>query len=118
MNFFSESELACRHCGEYQFDPHFLNLLNQIRAACDFPLIVSSGYRCLEHPEELVKTRPGAHTRGLAVDLAVGYDQAFWVVYHAMAHGIERIGVSQQGASRFVHLDIDKTLPSPRIWSY
>lgn len=116
--YFSEGELACKHCGEYFFDERFLALLNRIRHACGFPLVVTSGYRCSDHPAERNKARPGAHTRGLAVDLAVSYERAFTLVAVAIEHGVPRVGVSQKGKNRFIHLDVDVNLPHPRIWSY
>lgn len=117
-NYFSERELACKHCGEYFFDERFLDLLNRIRHACGFPLVVTSGYRCPEHPEERRKARPGAHSKGLAVDLSVNYERAYVLLNQALCHGVPRIGINQKGGSRFIHLDVDVNLPNPRIWSY
>jgi zinc D-Ala-D-Ala carboxypeptidase len=118
MNYFSEKELACQHCGEYKFDAEFLELLNHIRADCGFPLPVSSGYRCTRHPIEAAKRHPGAHSSGRAVDIAVSGNLAHKLVSVATAHGVPRIGVNQKGDIRFIHLDWDVTLPGPTIWSY
>lgn len=127
MNFFSKQELACKHCLEkgrsvdrsYFFDEQFLEVLNMIRADVGFPLYVTSGYRCKDHPAEASKARPGAHNKGLAADLAVQGHQAYFLVESAVRHAVPRIGVSQnKDGPRFIHLDIDFDLPNPTIWSY
>lgn len=119
MSYFTEKELSCQHCGEYKFDKEFLNLLNNIREECDFPFVISSGYRCVEHPIESSKGRVGAHTTGCAVDIAVSGDKALKVLEVAMKHGVKRIGINQKGKGRFIHLDIaEDAYPSPAIWSY
>ena len=116
--YFTREELACTHCGEYQFDDDFLELLDNIREECGFPLPVSSGYRCPNHPIEAAKRDPGAHTTGRAVDIAVSHGQAYRLVEVALECGVPRIGVNQKGDGRFIHLDWDMTRPNPRIWSY
>jgi len=118
MNYFSKDELKCKHCGEYKFNEDFLGLLNSIRSDCGFPLPVSSGYRCPNHPIEASKKRAGAHTTGMAVDIVVSHERAHKLLQVALEHGIPRIGVNQKGNERFIHLDWDMSLPHPTIWSY
>lgn len=118
MNYFSEDELRCRCCGVYEFDKKMLRILNDIRVSCGFPLPVTSGYRCLAHPIEAAKAIPGAHTTGMAVDIAVRGEKAYKVIQAALEHGVTRIGVNQKGNSRFIHLDIADIDPSPTVWSY
>ena len=122
MNYFSEKELACTHCGKYKFDEEFLELLNRIREECGFPLPVTSGYRCPNHPlnlEKIAAGKPlGAHAQGLAVDIAVAYSKSHTLLKVALEHGVLRVGIQQKGDRRFIHLDCDSTLPSPTIWSY
>lgn len=118
MNYFSEKELACQHCGENKFDPEFLELLNHIRVDCGFPLPVTSGYRCPQHPIEAAKKNPGAHSSGRAVDIAVSGNRAYKLLQVALSAGVPRIGVNQKGDSKFIHLDWDSKLPTPTIWSY
>ncbi len=119
MNYFTKKELSCQHCGEYRFDGDFLNILNSIREECNFPFIISSGYRCPEHPIEKRKTKPGAHSSAKAVDIAVDHERALKVLEVALKHGVKRIGVNQKGNARFIHLDVaDDEFPSPAIWSY
>ena len=119
MNYFSEDELRCKcGCGEYKFDDKALDNLNAIRIDFGKPLIVTSGYRCHQHPIEAVKATPGAHTQGKAVDLAVSRGDALELLKIALLHGVHRIGVNQKGSGRFIHLDWSTDLPSPAIWSY
>ena len=117
-SYFTDSELSCSCCGVYHFAPEFLYILNVIREQCGFPLPVTSGYRCDKHPAEARKTRKGAHSRGLAVDIAVSHERAHRLVEVAISQGIPRIGINQKGEGRFIHLDIDSSLPTPTIWSY
>jgi len=123
MSYFSLSELQCKcgKCGgEVYFDDEFLDILNNIRADCGFPLPVSSGYRCFKHPIEAAKPAPGAHAQGRAVDLLVYGDKALRLFDAARRCGIKRIGVHQKGptSGRYVHLDTSLTAPSPAFWTY
>jgi uncharacterized protein YcbK (DUF882 family) len=117
-NYFSEAELSCSCCGSYHFAPEFLYILNVIREQCGFPLPVTSGYRCPKHPVEARKRRSGAHSRGLAVDIGVRGESAHRLVEAALTQGVPRIGIQQKGEGRFIHLDIDSSMPNPTIWSY
>jgi uncharacterized protein YcbK (DUF882 family) len=117
-NYFSEAELSCSCCGAYEFAPEFLYILNVIREQCGFPLPVTSGYRCPKHPVEARKRAPGAHSRGLGVDIGVGGERAHRLLEVALAQGVPRIGIQQKGEGRFIHLDIDSSLHNPTIWSY
>lgn len=120
MNYFSDEELRCSCCGSNQFDSDFLRLLNHLRAECGFPFIISSAYRCPNHPIEATKKKLGAHTTGKAVDILIYGDRAQKLLQAALNVGIERIGISQKGdiKSRFIHLDVCHDLPSPALWSY
>ena len=118
--YFTEDELKCRHTGECKMDEDFMKVLDEIREECGFAFVITSGYRSPKHPIEAKKSRPGAHASGKAVDILVHMEQAYKVVEVALRFGIKRIGVSQKGdvGARFIHLDMDDTRPSPRIWSY
>lgn len=120
MSYFTTEELSCQHCNKYKFDESFLEVLNNIRKECNFPFIVSSGYRCPNHPIEARKPNgPGSHSTGKAIDIAVKGDKAIKVLEVAIKYGIKRIGVNQKGSGRFIHLDMaDDTFTSPAIWSY
>lgn len=118
MNYFSDEEFACSHCGVVKIDEEFLKILNAIRHEVGFPFVVTSGYRCPEHPIEARKEKPGAHSTGAAADIACDGEKAFLIVEAALRHGVTRLGINQSGSARFVHLDTANDMPSPRMWSY
>tara|TARA_R110000796_G_scaffold228357_1_gene345458 strand:+ start:2978 stop:3340 length:363 start_codon:yes stop_codon:yes gene_type:complete len=116
--YFTEQELACQHCGATKFDEDFLALLSLIRKECNFPFIVSSAYRCKDHPIEARKNHSGEHSTGMAIDIACSGEKALQLVTVALKHGIKRIGIQQKGSGRFIHLGYSTELPTPAIWSY
>ena len=120
--YFSESEMACQHCGASNMDAEFMDALDSLREAYGKPLVVNSGYRCPEHPIEARKARAGAHTTGKAVDLSVDRGEAYELLKLAIATGkFTGIGIQQKGSGRFIHLDTceePEMSPRPTIWSY
>lgn len=118
---FSEDELRCSHTGICEMDPGFMITLEAVRVACGFPFKITSAYRHPTHPVEARKRKPGSHSRGRAVDIAVRGDQALKVIKTALELGMTGIGVQQKGQTRFIHLDdlsIDEGFARPNIWSY
>jgi len=120
--YFSFNEMKCKcGCDQAPMDQEFMSILDNIREALGKPLIVSSGYRCINHPIEAKKVKPGAHTTGKAVDFAVVGRDAQQVLLSAIVLEVQRIGVQQKGSGRFIHLDTataKEGFPSPAIWSY
>lgn len=74
----SMKEYACRCCGALppNFDKELLydtlfNIFEDIRRRWGKPIVITSGYRCPDHPES--KREPhSAHIFGLALDLQCG----------------------------------------------
>src|SRR6056300_680552 len=66
---FTLEEFACKHCGKNEISHDLIDKLQELREECEFPFIVTSGYRCSEHPAEINKDKPGMHAKGLAVDI-------------------------------------------------
>ena len=119
MKFFHEDEFRCQHCGSHKgLDWSFAAEIDELREKLGFPLILSSAYRCSEHPIEKRKEKPGSHNTGRAVDVAVTGEQALKVIAAALEMGFERVGVNQKGSGRFIHLDKAHGFPAPAIWSY
>ena len=118
MSYFSAAEFRCQHCGQDGIRDEIVDRLNVMREECGFPFVISSGYRCEQHPIEAKKSRPGAHAAGYAADIAVRGEQALKVIESAMTNGISRIGVNQKGNARFIHVDVDPNRVSPALWSY
>lgn len=116
---FSEEEFRCKcgKCGGALFmRQDFMEALQQIRSDFNRPMVVNSGYRCRQHPEELRKSSPGAHAQGRAADIAVSTaGDRFLLARIGMVYGMTGIGV----AKTFIHLDNGhENAGRPAIWSY
>lgn len=116
-----------KHFKEYEFDSHdlkgsgylmdedFVHLLDKLRDACGFPLIVLSGYRTLAHNTAVGGEPNSAHMRGFAADLkALTSRDRFIITREALKLGINRIGPG----TGFVHIDTDPSLPQEVEWLY
>lgn len=100
-----------------------MGILQGIRMELAAPIFLSSGFRCVKHPVEQEKDRPGEHTYGMAVDILCHGIKALEIIRLAQARGVKRIGVHQKGNAngRFVHIGIadryNLTFPAA-IWTY
>lgn len=113
MKYFDISEFDCKHTGKNKMDPLFLSRLDSLRDICNFPFVITSGYRDLSHPVETVKSKGGTHTQGIAADIAVNFgSQRYTIVREAMKLGFTGIGI----ADSFIHVDLRKT--TPVVWAY
>jgi uncharacterized protein YcbK (DUF882 family) len=112
FKYFKIEDFDCKETGENEISVNFIHALDQLRAACNFPFIVTSGYRSKEHSVEKRKQNPGTHAQGIAADIKVsGGAQRLSIVKHASAMGMS-VGV----AKTFVHVDIRKT--PAMCWCY
>jgi len=100
---------------------NFVRLLDMVRQKVGFPLYINSGMRTPAHNKEVGGVDSSAHESGWAADLAiigrvggVVSERRARVVFAAVEVGFRRIGI----AETFVHLDLDPSKPSPRIWTY
>lgn len=102
---FSREEMACKcgNCdGEAPMDGDFMEKLQHIRDLLGRSVTITSGYRCPQHPEEAKKPKAGAHSAGLAADIAVsGGKERYEIVHLAMNSNMKGIGV----ANTFIHVD-------------
>lgn len=118
---FSAKEFACQHCGQGGVDERLLFVLQEIRQDAGFPFIITSGFRCNEHPIEKKKSSPGVHADGLAVDISCSGGQAHKLLKLILQRNVPGIGIQQKGSGRFIHMDIaenKESRPRPWIWSY
>jgi len=112
FKYFKLSDFNCQETSENEMDVDFIHALDQLRAACGFPFIVTSGYRSKDHSIEKAKKIAGTHAHGIAADIKVsGGAQRLAIVKHASALGMS-VGV----AKSFVHVDVRKT--EPMCWCY
>ena len=69
---FKRSEFACKcGCGFDTIDTELLDILNDLRAHFDRPIVISSGCRCETHNEKEGGASNSQHLYGRAVDLRV-----------------------------------------------
>ena len=113
LKYFTIEEFRCKETGENEIKEEFVHALDDLRDACGFGFVITSGYRSPAHSAEIVKTRPGQHTQGIAADIRVnGGAQRFLIAKHALDMGFSGIGI----AKTFVHVD---TRTGPQMmWSY
>ena len=95
----------------------FIHRLDELREACGFPFIITSGYRSPDHSIEKRKEKAGKHAQGIAADIkaANGY-QRYKIVEEAIKMGFNGIGV----ARTFIHVDsrICGADKAPVMWCY
>jgi len=121
---FNESEFACSHCGKCEVRSEIVDIVQEIRTRLDKPMFISSGYRCVAHPVETMKDKPGEHTDGFAVDIIAHGRTALFIVGMALQLGVTRIGLHQKGraSGRYVHLGLgdkhDLRYPAGALWTY
>ena len=112
FKYFKIEDFACQETGENEISVDFIHALDQLRAACNFPFIITSGYRSKNHSAEKRKAKAGKHASGIAADIRVsGGAQRMAIVKHASAMGMS-VGV----AKTFVHVDTRKT--EQMCWCY
>jgi zinc D-Ala-D-Ala carboxypeptidase len=116
--YFAKSEFDCRYTGNNEMQDSFLLKLDDLRAKCNFPFTITSGYRDLSHPSERDKVKAtGTHPQGIAADIrVVDGTQRFKIVAEAIKMGFTGIGV----AKTFVHLDtrVLDVGEEPVMWPY
>jgi len=101
--YFKISDFDCQETGENEMEPDFIDQLDDLREACGFPFIVTSGYRRPLNSFEKRKATPGTHAQGIAADIKVsGGQQRRLIVKKALELGFGGIGI----AKGFVHIDI------------
>ena len=113
---FSRSEFSCKcGCGQCEMQTDFLNRLQALRMMWGKPMIITSGYRCPNHPVERAKASPGTHAQGIAADVGISGADAISLLRLALESNFTGIGIQQKGHGRFLHLD---TRQHPALWSY
>ena len=113
LKYFKVSDFDCQETGENEMNEDFLRKLDELREACGFPFIVTSGYRSPNHSIEAKKSSPGTHAQGIAADIRVnGGNQRYIIVQKAAELGFNGIGV----AKTFIHVDTRES--TPVVWVY
>ncbi len=101
--------------GKTNMSEDFIRKLDNVRAACGFPFIITSGYRTPAHNAKVGEVGNSSHIKGLAVDIAAVTDaQKNKIAKAAIAGGITRIGWGRT----FIHLDVDPDKTQNIVWNY
>ena len=122
--YFTYEEFICQcGCKTNKMELGVITELNNMRMLLGFPLSITSGYRCENHPIEVSKSAgPGPHTTGFAADPTLTHSRAdrFLELVYTRGYFTGK-GVSQKGKKRFIHVDKCEPAhgrPRPHIWSY
>lgn len=93
----------------------FMERLDVCRDLCQFPLIITSGYRTVEHNRAVGGSRNSSHLLGWAADIAVTDSQKRYLLINAAIEaGFLRIGIGKN----FLHLDCDPEKEQVCMWTY
>lgn len=107
-----EFEKANPSCSIDQMDEEFLLQLDDARAICSVPFIITSAYRSVDYEKSRERSGSSSHCKGLAVDLVCTSGKSrLKMVLALMAVGFRRIGIYKN----FIHVDLDYS-KSPSIW--
>jgi hypothetical protein len=110
MNYFSDDELECKHCGELNLAKGFRDKLNQLRVAVGHAMNITSACRCKVHNTAIGGKDSSFHLTShpwgcCAADIATTNwtsQQRWQFVHKAMELGWS-IGINWQ--KNFIHID-------------
>ena len=120
----NELRCQCEVCAlkePHQITDYALDKLQSIREALNEVMILSSAFRCENHPIEMFKSSPGTHNRGAFDVKAPDGAYAMRLLKVAVEHGATGIGFSLSSSDRsvrYMHIDFDVERTVPVIWSY
>lgn len=100
---FKASEFACKHCNKVLIDEKLVQGLQKLREKYDTSLIITSGYRCINHPLSGGR-ETSQHTKGKAADFTFGDKFNILEVFNSCVNINEfrRIGIYSGG---YMHVD-------------
>lgn len=120
--YFSRRELACRHCGIFNFSPKLLIIINLVREEYGKPIYVDSGCRCPIHNRNEGSKDNSAHVtteteQCEAIDIRCvhSYDRMS-LLKLLIKYEVNRIGISFE--DNFFHADIDQDKPQGVLFGY
>jgi len=119
VKYFKECEFVCScGCGKVDVKPDLVFALDELRERLGRPLSITKGggYRCRNHPDERDKALPGAHSQGMAVDIANPTGESRYRL-KKLAYEMGFVGIGH--GKTFTHLDVGHANASrPADWSY
>jgi len=114
VKFFNKKEFNCRCCRDLNISANLVLKLDLARELSGVPFVITSGYRCPKHNQEVGGVKDSTHVNGLAVDIAVPDNIARLNILRGLIiAGFRRIGIGKD----FIHADIDKSKPN-NLWLY
>ena len=117
FDYFELEDFDCQETGENEMSVEFIHKLDQLREACGFPFIITSGFRSKDHSIEKRKEKVGTHGQGIAADIKIiSAQQRYTIVKEAIKMGFGGIGVH----SVFIHIDNRNSNSDkpPVMWLY
>jgi len=108
---------TCGHpdCDKRSVNQSTLDMLQSVRDTFG-PMVVTSGGRCPNHPDEVHRETPADHQKGQGVDVKANGFTRGNIVNAGLQEGFNAIGV----AKNFVHLGYRADLPKGHLtmWVY
>lgn len=111
-----ELRCKCQNCKGEQ--PNKVKLvaieaLQRIRDELGEPMVLTSAYRCPLHDDEVKKSMPGTHNRGVGFDILVPWgNKRMRIIELAIKHGFKGFGFAES----FLHIDMGSSYH--RSWGY
>jgi uncharacterized protein YcbK (DUF882 family) len=106
--------LTCPCCGK-KSKPELEQFVRQMEGDLGITVKINSAARCEEYNKKVGGEKNSAHLTGEAIDLSIPDNYIrFKVLEYLIEHDIDRAGIG----SKFLHFDISKINPRPRIWVY
>ena len=104
VRYFNREELMCEHCGAENMNKEFMKRLDFVRYIYKKPMVVTSGYRCVAHDDEI--GGKGNHPQGDAADIRVNKGKDMYdFIAACIKAGIRRIILYKD--SGHVHIDMN-----------
>lgn len=90
-----------------------IKMLDEMREIAGMPIVITCGFRSVEHNAEVGGVTDSAHTKGLAVDIHCPDSMTRYILISAAFKvGFKRI----EAATEHIHVDIDESLPQNVMW--
>lgn len=91
-------------CDKVIVDTELIDVLEDIRAHFNKPVIVTSGYRTPEYNAKIGGVKNSQHTKGTAADIKVSEVPARWIQKYLKDKYPDKYGIGSY--STFTHIDI------------
>lgn len=115
--YYSEDELACKHCGQRGCTDELKRGLDDFRKLVSLPVRVHDAFRCKVHNSAVSLVSKSQHPAGTAADISVlgmTLQELYDSAKRIPAFDYGGIGAYQGG---FIHVDVRDT-GSPARWAF